>query len=346
MTSREIVRRTVTFNGPERIAMSFPPPYPNDFCSCGPTEDPKHPETSWVEVEPGCWEHTDAWGNTWTRMEDHTKGEVIRGAVEEWDQLDEIELPDYNLPDRYDRPRQVFSESPDKFKLGGIPGFPFSIARKMRWMENFLMDVVAEPDRVKRLLGMVEEQLHHAVRHLADAGADAIMFCEDWGTQDRLLVRPQVWRKLFKPGFARLCHTAHGCGVSVFMHSCGYIYEAMNDMMEAGIDLFQLDQPALYGLDRLAEEFGGRVCFWCPVDIQRTLQSRDAAAIEHDARKMVERLGAKGGGFIAGYYGGNEAIGLDPRWQDLACRFFLRYGAPRLWEEMKDQLPELDLVGA
>ena len=346
MTGQEIVRRTVTFSDPERTAMALPDPYPNDFCSSGPSDDPRHPGSAWAEVEPGHWEHTDPWGNTWARVEGFSKGEVVRGALEEWDRLDEIELPDYDLPERYETPRQVFSESADKFRIGGIPGFPFNIARKMRRMENFLMDVMAELDRVERLLAMVEEQLHHAIRHLAEAGADAVMFAEDWGTQDRLLVRPETWRRMFKPGFVRLCRTAHERGVFVFMHSCGCIYEAMDDMIEAGIDLFQFDQPALYGLDRLADEFGGRVSFWCPVDIQKTLQSRDAAAIERDAREMVRRLGGNGGGFVAGYYGGNEAIGLDPRWQDLACRCFVQYGAPRLWEGLRGKLPGLDLLGA
>ena len=40
----------------------------------------------------------------------------------------------------------------------------------------------------------------------------------------------------------------------------------------------------------------------------------------------IERLGAHGGGFIAGYYGSNEAIGLEPRWQDAACKAFVKYG--------------------
>jgi hypothetical protein len=77
------------------------------------------------------------------------------------------------------------------------------------------------------------------------------------------------------------------------------------------------------------------------VDIQNTLQSRDPARITADARLMIERLGAHGGGFIAGFYGDNVSIGLDPSVQDLACRAFLQYGAPEVWRELKDSLPPL-----
>lgn len=336
MTSREIVRKALTFGGPERIPMSLPAPYPNDFCFAAPGDDPRHPETGWEEVAPGRWERADEWGNTWARVEGFSKGEVARGALEDWDRLDGIEPPDYDLPERYERVRGAFAAEPEKFKVGGIPGFPFNIARKMRRLDSFLMDVLAEPQKAERLLALVEAQMHHGIRRLAEAGAEAVMFAEDWGTQDRLLVSPEVWHRMFKPGFERLCHTAHERGVFVLMHSCGYIYEAMEGMIEAGIDAFQFDQPELYGVGRLADEFGGRTTFWCPVDIQKTLQTRDAAKIEAGARLMIEDLGGQGGGFIAGYYGSNEAIGLDPKWQDIACRAFVKHGAPDLWAHMKN----------
>lgn len=326
MTSREIVRKTLTFGRPERIAMSLPAPYPNDFVFAGAGPDQRHHSAGWQEVAPGRWELTDEWGNTWARLEGFSKGEVSRGVLHDWASLNHIELPDYGLPERYEGARRTFAEHKDMFKVGVLPGFPFSIARYMRRLDNFLADVLAEPDNVRRLLEMVEEQVHNAIRQLAEAGADAVMFAEDWGTQDRLLVSPAVWNGMFKPGFERLCRAAHERSVFVLMHSCGFIYEAMDAMIESGIDCFQFDQPELYGIDFLADRFGGRTTFWCPVDIQKTLQTRDPARIGAAARRMIERLGAGGGGFVAGYYGSNEAIGLDPKWQDVACRAFVRYG--------------------
>jgi uroporphyrinogen decarboxylase len=337
MTSREIVVRTLTFAGPERVAMTLPAPYPNDICGAITTSDPAHPEGGWVRVSDTREERLDEWGCTWARIEGFSKGEVARGSIEDWDQLDDFVAPDYDLPERYANGREWFTKHPGQFMMGHLPGFPFNVARKMRRMDKFLLDVAAEPQKVECLLAVVEEQMHHAMRRWAEAGAEGVMFGEDWGTQDRLLVSPATWRRMFKPGFERLCRTAHDCGLFVLMHSCGYIREAMDDMMEAGIDCFQFDQPALYGLERLAAEFSGRVTFWCPVDIQNTLQKHDAARIAAEARQMIDLFGAKDGGFIAGYYGGNEAIGLDPKWQDVACRAFVEHGAPQEWGALQHQ---------
>ncbi|NLS78631.1 MAG: hypothetical protein GXY76_15360, partial [Chloroflexi bacterium] len=127
------------------------------------------------------------------------------------------------------------------------------------------------------------------------------------------------------PGFVRLCGVAHEVGVKVFMHSCGKMTSIIPDLIEAGIDVLQFDQPRIHGLDTLAQ-WSGQVTFWCPVDIQSTLQTRDSVLIEADAREMIAKLGNQGGGFIAGYYGGNEAIGITPEIQELACKAFVKYG--------------------
>jgi hypothetical protein len=55
---------------------------------------------------------------------------------------------------------------------------------------------------------------------------------------------------------------------------------------------------------------------------------------------MIAKFGANGGGFIAGYYGSNEGIGLDPAVQDIACRAFVKYGAPELWPELEARLAD------
>jgi len=203
---------------------------------------------------------------------------------------------------------------------GNDPGFPFSIARYMRKMDNFLLDIAAQKKKVAKLLKKTADLLEVVIDRFARTGADAIMFAEDWGTQDRLLVNPSSWRELFKPGFIQLCR------IYVFMHSCGHIYEIIPDLIEVGVDVLQFDQPALHGVDNLSRDFGGKVNFWCPVDIQRILPTKNEKLIERFARTLIEKLGSFNGGFMAGYYGSNEVLGLEPYWQDIACKAFGIYG--------------------
>jgi len=323
MNAREIVLRTLEYRRPARLAASFPEPYWHDLAhvSYRPQHDP-----TWRDVGNGRQEFIDEWGNTWARIDATSKGEVSHGALENWDDMDRILWPDLANPANFDMVRDFCADpANERFRIGSLPGFPFNIARKMRRLDTFLMDVLIDQPNVERLLSRIEAILADTIMQYALAGVDGVMFPEDWGTQESLMIRPKTWRMLFKPGFERLCAVAHDHGIKVLMHSCGKTTAIIPDLIEAGIDCLQFDQPQLHGLDNLAQ-FHGQMTFWCPVDIQKTLQTLDEQAIIADAREMVKKLGGPEGGFIAGYYGDNASIGLDPRWQDLACRTFMTLG--------------------
>jgi hypothetical protein len=323
--SREIVQKTIRCEGPERIAMSLPEPYPHDFVWGSLSPDPHwKPSRTFAPDKGAMWE--DEWGNVWARLDDFSKGLVVEGALKDWSDLEAYRFPTWDDPARYEAARETFEKEPDRFRMGGLNHFPFDAMRYLRRMDVFLEDLAAHTEEVRQLADMVVPLLARCIENWAAAGADGVMFGEDWGTQDRLLISPRMWRDVFKPDYAKLCDVARRNGMSVWMHSCGYIWDIIPDLVECGVSVLQLDQPGLFGVDRLAENFGGKVTFWCPVDIQQVLPTGDEEKIEASARELVEKLGAFGGGFIAGYYGDNNSIGVRPEWQDVACRAFVKYG--------------------
>jgi uroporphyrinogen-III decarboxylase len=187
-------------------------------------------------------------------------------------------------------------------------------------MENYFQDLVWERPNIDRLHASVTDLLLIMVLEWADAGADAVMFCEDWGLQNRLLVSPRMWRDVFKPIYACLCGTARSDGLHVIMHSCGCVWDILDDLAEVGVSAMQFDQPALYGLDRLAaklREVG--MCLYAPVDIQQVMPTGDRMRIEAEARRMVDLFSH---GFIATNYGDLRGIGVEPEWDNWAYEVF------------------------
>ncbi|MGC9349194.1 MAG: uroporphyrinogen decarboxylase family protein [Anaerolineae bacterium] len=322
MTPREIVEATLTYAGPERVAHSFEP---SDFVHAGNTVETK--ATDWRKTGANRWERIDEWGNVWGRVDPTSKGEVIRGVLDDLEDVDTYVFPDYSDPADYDSVRERRAATLHRWLIGGMPGFTFNIARKMRRFEQYLMDIVLERDRIVRLHNRIDEMLVTMIRNYAEAGVDSVMFPEDWGTQKQTLINPKLWREEFFPRFRRLCGVAHDAGIRVFMHSCGQIEGIVPSLIEAGVDLLQFDQPDLHGIDTLAEhQETAKITFWCPVDIQKTLQTRDRDVIEAKVKEMLDKLWRGRGGFVAGYYGDNASIGLDPKWQDFASKAFLKYG--------------------
>jgi hypothetical protein len=329
MNSRTIVEKTLEFDTPERLAFSWEPA---DFCWGGP--ELPNPDGEWHEVHPGAWERKDEWGNTWRRLDPTSKGEVAVGALGDLRDVDSLPLPDFSRQEYYDQARRNFKANPEMYPIGGIHGYTFSIARKLRRMEQYLMDLVSEPEAISRLHDRVDEQIRAQMLRLAQAGASCIMLAEDWGTQLDLLISPRLWRKEFKPRFQALNDYAHSLGLKVFMHSCGKMTVIIPDLVESGVDLLQFDQPQVHGIERLqtfqeqAWAAGRRLTYWCPVDIQKTLQTRDEAAIRHEAAELVRRLWQGNddrptGGFIAGFYSDEASLGLEAKWQRIASEAFI-----------------------
>lgn len=330
MNSREIIRRCVEFTGPERIGYDFIQPYPTDFIYAGwGKESDVVYENEAPEIRrevphfPGQL-YRDRYGNIWGRLNDRYGGEVVKGVLQDgWDRLEQVQLPNFCGPQAQQEIASIFAAHPERYRLGVLPGFPFSVMRYMRRMDVFLEDVLLYEKEVLALNERVVAMLMDVIDLYAACGADGAFFCEDWGTQERLLVSPTLWRKMFKPSFKILADRIHGHNMHLFMHSCGWIYPIMNDLVEVGIDVFQLDQPELMGLERIAAEFGGRVAFFCPVDIQKVMQTGDKQLIQSAARRMIRGFGGNRGGFIAKDYPQWEAIDVQEEWAQWAREVFI-----------------------
>ncbi len=320
---REIIAQTLAYTMPERIGHSFAP---SDFIWAG--NSAKTFATDWSKDDKGNWFRFDEWGNRWGRLEDTSKGEVVKGVLSSLDELDKLQVPDFSNPADYEIVKQTRMKHPDHWLIGGLPGFTFNVARKILRIDQYLLDLAANPEKITRLNDILDQAIADMIINYAMAGVDAVMFPEDWGTQLNTFISPRMWQKEFFPRFQHFCDLAHENGVKVFMHSCGKITSIIPGLIEAGIDLFQFDQPDLHGIDTLAKyQDDYQVTFWCPVDIQKILQTKDEAIIRAKVREMVDKLWHRNnGGFIAGYYDDNASIGLDPKWQVIACEEFLKVG--------------------
>jgi uroporphyrinogen decarboxylase len=329
MTSRERVRRCITYTNPDMCPVSFASSRPSDICGAGISADPDwKPYRTW-ELPDGVRQWEDEWHNIWRCLPNTKSGEVIEGVIKDWDQVSTYHMPRMDLPLRYDKARQTFAADPDRYHLGSLPGFPFAIMRYMRRIELFLADVLLYPDEVNALQRRVVDLLKRCIDQWATADCDGVVFCEDWGTQERLLVSPKLWHEMFEWGFREIVSHARERGIDIWMHSCGYIKDIIPSLVDIGVKVLQLDQPTLSGLDFLAETCRGNTAIWSPVDIQRDLPTGDESHIRACARELIDKLGSNGGGFICGNYGDVRSLAVEPEWQEWARDEFARYSEER-----------------
>jgi hypothetical protein len=110
------------------------------------------------------------------------------------------------------------------------------------------------------------------------------------------------------------------------LHSCGCIIDLLDDFIDAELDVIQMDQQENMGVDNLGSRFGGRLAFWCPVDIQQTMVKGSLEDIRQYARKLIYTLGSYNGGFIAKWYGAPEAVNHSQEKIKAMCEAFVEYG--------------------
>ena len=319
MNSREIILANINNENPPRCGLTFDRGRLTDMIGCG-LRPHGYTQKRWVDGKVEYYD--DQWGNLWVRMrEGSIKGEILTPVIEDWSQLDEMQTPDYSHPDCAVEMMALFAQPSDKFKLARIGGWIFDNARYLRKMEIYFCDMAMYPDEVDRMhqivAGVYEQKIHWAGK----AGADGIMIGEDMGTQTGLLFSPKMFRHYFKDMYTRLMSIAHDYGMKVLMHSCGQNWSIVPDLLDAGVDVFQFDQPAVYDMPKLAALLKERkAALWSPVDIQKILPTGDRAFIEAGAREMVDIFE---GGLICKNYGDLTGIGVEEEWDDWAYNAIL-----------------------
>lgn len=306
MTSKEIVKRTIKFEYPERAARSILPEENDDFggIEMNPSVDAR-PNTKGL--------NTDEWGAIWENIGICKMGEVKSYPLENWNEWDKLNIPDVDDSHRWEEAEKHALENSksDKFIIAGGISL-YERIHFIRGLENTWMDIYLEPENLKMIIDLLVDMNLKAIKHYKKLGADGYMFCDDWGLQDKLMIAPEKWREFWKPAYQRVYEAAHKAGMLTLLHSCGHIVEILDDLIDAGLDVIQMDQQQNMGLDLLSERFSGRITFWCPVDIQNMMCRGSLDDIRNYANEMFNKLSTPAGGFIAGYYRDPVGAGHSP----------------------------------
>jgi hypothetical protein len=134
---------------------------------------------------------------------------------------------------------------------------------------------------------------------------DGVRFCDGWGTQRALLIRPELWREFFKPAYAKMFDVVHQSGKHVWMHCYGMIEEIIPDLVGVGVDVLN-PQSSCMDARRLEERLSGRVCVLGDVDRQRTLCRGTPQQVRAAVRAQIDTFATGAGGLVAhGKVGGD-----------------------------------------
>jgi uroporphyrinogen decarboxylase len=308
MTSCEIVKRCIEFKAPPRIAMLF-------------ATDP---------IQGKTWDFTDfAWGGYVADVDfrPSRKGQNEWGVIYEtlnaasfgqpkshplaegWHKLEAYQFPDFDKPSRYCLSPDLIKQQYNKYVYGPIQPLMMT-AMELRGMENWLMDHIASQSELAYLLDRLVDINLKIIDHYAKAGVNGVIVWDDMGVNDRAFVTVSSFKQFYYPRYKKVIDALHEHNMHFIHHCCGWVREYMDLFVEGGWDVLQIDQPNLMGIDWLSDNYGGKLCFWNPVDIQTTIGKNDLSAIDEEACHQVWAFGRYNGGFMVKAYQQPEALGV------------------------------------
>lgn len=168
----------------------------------------------------------------------------------------------------------------------------------IRGYNNFMCDLLLEPDFVNEMLdNVLEYKLAEAAQYVA-AGVDAVRIGDDWGLQNNLQISPELWRKFLKPRYSKLYSFYKSHNLPIIQHSCGAIIDIVPDLIEIGVDVLHPIQPLGMDLNKLMDISRGRLTLWGGIDTQHLLPFETPEKIREEVKRTKNLLGC-GNRYIA-----------------------------------------------
>jgi hypothetical protein len=324
MNQRENLLRAVRFERPEVIPMTFHinpacwQHYPHDalqglmvehpllFPGFVPSPDGVAPQFS--PVQRVDHPYRDPWGCVWHTYEDGITGIVTEHPLADWSAFEQYAPPapdvtDGLVPIDWAAVKRDIAEHRAQGTLlqtGLRHGHTFMQLCDIRGYEALMYDMADREPRLRRLIRMLEDfNLALVERYLA-AGAEWMSYPEDLGMQVGPMVSPRHFREYIRPSYQRIMRPALDAGCIVHMHSDGDIRSLVDDMLEAGVEVVNL-QDLVNGIDWIAGRFAGKVCIDLDIDRQSVTYCGTPADIDALIREEVTKLARKEGGLMMIY---------------------------------------------
>ena len=206
---------------------------------------------------------------------------------------------------------QHLRETTDAFLLMAFYASLFEKAWFLRGMENLLADMLLHEEYCTALFDLIVESDLHMLEMVLAADVDGVLLGCDWGSQEALLMSPEMWHKYIGPRHARMFQRIREAGKFAFLHSCGNIRVVLPDVVEMGVQVLNPFQPECMDIGAIKDEFGDALCFWGGISTQQTLPYGTPEEVREETRQVAARLGQGGGYLLAPAQAIQEDVPLE-----------------------------------
>lgn len=202
------------------------------------------------------------------------------GFFEHYSDPADVEKFPWPDPEKYIDPAEcarVIDEVPEGYAIMGVSwSAHFQDACAAFGMETAMMKMIMEPEMFQAVIDRITDFYLRAneIFYKATAGKiHAVLIGNDFGSQNNLMVSPEMLREFVFPGTKKMIDQAKRYNLKVVHHSCGSIYSIIPDLIDLGVDVIHPIQALAANMEpqRLQADFGTKISFCGGVDAQHLL---------------------------------------------------------------------------
>ena len=229
--------------------------------------------------------------------------------------LAELEsIDNYQWPDPWnltwtDEDQRRFDSIDRQSKLVGGLHIKFLCERLccLMGMDNFMLAMYEDPDRLQVLIDRIVEYNIVCFKRLLDFGIDTLHLSEDLGTQNALMMSPEMFRKFLLPAYEKCFDEPLACGVIIDFHSCGAVQEIVPDLVTVGVGILNPVQARANDQRLIKSQVAGRTSLLGGIDSTVVLTG-STDDVKREVCRAFDVL-KPGGGWLAGV---DQVIGGAP----------------------------------
>jgi uroporphyrinogen decarboxylase len=238
----------------------------------------------------------DKWGCVWETADIMIAGAVVNQPLADWKDLDSYKMPEISIITQKDIDKA--EETKEKYPVWANVDQFFQVMENLRGAEQLYMDFYLEPEKIQKLIDrMLNENHIPLLEEQLKLKPDIVGLGDDWGTQQSLIINPELWDQFFKPAYAKLAAIAKQAGAKVFFHTCGYTIQILEGLIDAGIDIVNPQIPIMDAVEygNIAKD---RITVMPDVDRQNILINGTPDDVREHIQDMYRKLGTRIGGLI------------------------------------------------
>ena len=248
----------------------------------------------YVDKEKGLFR--DKWGVIRAFGPESTPAPV-EGPIKRPEDLKTYTPPDPEAPDVLGAIPEIVARYKGKKAITALGRDAFFNPAFLRGMEQFLIDMIENPDLVHQLIEITLAHDIRAMQRVIQAGVDVIIFGDDYADKNSPLMSPRHFKEFILPGLTRCVKAAHEAGAYVIKHTDGNIMPILDMIVDTGIDgLNPLEPVAGMDIGPIKQRYGKRIALIGNIDCGYLLSQAPVAEVRQVTRETM-RVAMPGGGY-------------------------------------------------